>query len=122
MNGSAAWAGYEPNSRWEARERFLSFRIEQSLLSELQMQPFKSSLKLANSLLFHAADDYLVSTARSIDIDAPLNQHGHPFSQVDAQSFKRRSPKHCRDLAGRILDGQVNVPGSRLIEISDFAG
>ena len=99
----------DADTSWQARDRSLALSGEQTLRSQLLLQPIKLALQSAFASFFEMFDDELVFTPRLVQADPGASQHVEAISRFEAQPGAARLEHGAANLGCRILQGEIQM-------------
>jgi len=103
------------------RQRTFPFRREQAFRRELQLEFLERDLQRAHAAQFDLPDDQLILAAHLIDRDIALQDDLLPVRQQRARPAGGVAKTHAAQLRARVLEREINVPGSLRAQIADLA-
>ena len=103
------------------RQRTLAGRIEQAFGFEPGLELVIGAAQCAFAGFFHVVEDQLVVAAGFIQGQAATHQYAHAFARDELQPLAFGFEHRRTHLRAGILQGEVQVPGSRPADTAQFA-
>ncbi len=96
--------------------------VEESLGREPPLQCLEGLLQRPSSLNLDSIDDQLVFAPRFVYRDAPPANHMRAVLERSGEVALLQAEEHRLDLAGRVLEGEVEMARGWSVQVGNFAG
>ena len=121
LNSRPPEGGHDADPTREERQGAFAFRGEQALGGEFGLELLQGQLLPAQPARLHAGRIDLQITSGGIQTDPALNQDLQAILGPKAEQAGIAAKHHATQLAGVVLEGEIDMPGGGSTQAGDFA-